>query len=136
MVYFGSDVFSTLKPGEHLTEVNVYTAPDGTEKFDDAFRAVDGGLNLINGTGARLLVVVSDGHYVADEFAKATATVARCARSGVAVLWLPFTSHAIYAERIVGRNGRIVSGVMDPTTAASEIGRAATEALLRLGTAA
>lgn len=136
MVYFGSDVFSTLKPGEHLTEVNVYTATDGTEKFDDAFRAVDGGLNLINGTGARLLVVVSDGHYVGDETAKAIATIGRCARSGVAVLWLPFTPHGMYAERIVGRNGRIVSGVMDPTTAASEIGRAATEALSRIGTAA
>lgn len=136
MVYFGSDVFSTLKPGEHLTEVNVYTAPDGTEKYGDAFRAVDAGLNLINGEGARLLVVVSDAHYTGEETGKAVESVQRCARAGVGVLWLPFTSHASYAERIVGRNGRLVTGVLNPTEAANEIGRAAADALSRIGTAA
>jgi hypothetical protein len=34
MVYYGADVFATLKPGQHLTDVNVYNAPDGTEVFD------------------------------------------------------------------------------------------------------
>lgn len=136
MVYYGNDVFATLKPGEHLSEVNVYNAPDGTEKFADAFRAVDGGLNLVHGNGARLLVVVSDAHYIPDEQHKATEAVARCARSGVAVLWLPFTPHAVYAERIVGKNGRIVSGMLDPTSAASEIGRAAADALTRVGAGA
>ena len=136
MVYYGNDVFATLKPGEHLNEVNVYTAPDGTEKFADAFRAVDGGLNLTNGTGARLLVVVSDAHYTGEETGSAIDAVARCARSGVAVLWLPFTEHAGYANRIVGNNGRIVAGTLDPTAAASEIGRAAADALTRVGLAA
>jgi hypothetical protein len=136
MVYYGNDVFATLKPGEHLTEVNVYNAPDGTEKFGDAFSAVDAGLNLTNGTGARLLVVVSDAHYVPEETAKAQDAVARCARNGVAVLWLPFTSFTGYAERIVGTNGRIVGDTMDPTTAATEIGRAAADSLTRIGKAA
>jgi hypothetical protein len=31
MVYYGSGVFPTLKPGQHLDQVNVYTAPDSTE---------------------------------------------------------------------------------------------------------
>ena len=60
MVYYGQDVFPTLKPGQHLDQVTVYTAPDGTEKFDRAFQALDGGLSLLHGTGARLLVVVSE----------------------------------------------------------------------------
>jgi hypothetical protein len=134
MVYFGNDVFSTLKPGQHLTEVNVYTAEDGTEKFDAAFRALDGGLDLLNGSGARLLVVVSDGHFVGDEMTKASEWVRRCAAAGVAVLWLPF-HHGRYAERIVGGNGRIIEGVLDPTAAAAEIGRAAADGLTKMGRA-
>lgn len=38
MVYYGNDVFPTLKPGQHLDQVKVYSAPDGTEKFDKRFR--------------------------------------------------------------------------------------------------
>jgi len=136
MVYFGTDVFATLRPGEHLTEVNVYSAPDGTEKFDDAFRAIDAGLNLTNGTGARLLVVVSDACYTATEREKATDAMNRCARSGTAVLWLPFTSNSPYARQIVGKNGKVVEGAMDPVSAATEIGRAAADALTRIGMAA
>jgi hypothetical protein len=134
MVYFGNDVFATLKPGEHLSDVAVYTAEDGTEKFDDAFRAIDGGLNLLHGSGARLLVVVSDGHYTGDEMRKAQGWLKRCASSGVGVLWLPFDSGSM-ANRVVGNYGRIVSGTMNPAEAASEIGRAAAEVLTRIGAA-
>ncbi len=136
MVYFGTGVFATLKAGEHLKQVNVYTAPDGTERFDQAFRALDGSLNLINGEGARLLVVVSDGYYVSDESRKAQQHVAECARNGVGVLWMPFTRHATYANNIVGNNGKVLDGEFDPADAASLIGRAAAEALSRVGKAA
>lgn len=95
MVYYGSSVFATLKPGQHLEEVKVYSAEDGSEDFDGGFRALDGSLNLLNGTGARLLVVVSDGAYgsygghgnVSQSEAAAT-WLKRCERAGVGVLWL------------------------------------------------
>jgi hypothetical protein len=135
MVYFGTGVFATLKAGEHLKQVNVYTAPDGTERFDQAFRALDGSLNLIDGEGARLLVVVSDGYYVGDESRKAQQHIAECARNGVGVLWMPFTRHATYANNIVGNNGKVLDGEFDPADAASLIGRAAAEALTRAGRA-
>jgi hypothetical protein len=57
MVYFGSGVFSTLKVGQHLEEVKVWTAPDGTEEFGDAYKALDGTLGLTYGSGVRLLVI-------------------------------------------------------------------------------
>lgn len=135
MVYYGTGVFATLRAGEHLKEVNVYTAPDGTERFDDAFLAIDGSLNLIDGNGARLLVVVSDGYYTYPEVTKAQQHVATCARNGVGVLWLPFGSDT-YAQRIVGNNGTVLSGLFDPAEAASLIGRAAAEALSTVGRAA
>ena len=90
MVYYGSDVFATLKPGQHLSDVNVYTARDNTEKFDKAFKALDGSMNLLHGSGARLLVIVSDGYYTYEERESARKWIASCQRNGVGVLWLAF----------------------------------------------
>jgi len=134
MVYYGNDVFATLSPGEHLRDVRVYTARDHTEKFDAAFRALDGSLNLLSGNGARLLVVVSDGHYTAAETAHARRWITECERAGVAVLWLPFDSGGM-ASRIAGE-AAVVAGTLDPVDAADRIGRAAAASLSRVGAAA
>jgi formylmethanofuran:tetrahydromethanopterin formyltransferase len=136
MVYYGSGVFPTLKPGQHLPEVNVYTAPDGTEKFDKAFKALDGSLNLLNGTGARLLVVVSDGCYTPDEIENAKKWVRECEKSGVAIMWLPFTQEYQlgYVRSIVkGTSVALLQDVKDPADAALQIGKAAADALTKIG---
>jgi hypothetical protein len=133
MVYYGSDVFPTLKAGQHLEEVRVYTASDSTEKFDKAFSALDGSLNLLHGRGARLLVVCSDGQYTNEERSKASKWVRRCTDSGVAVLWLPFDDG--HYARLITQNGDValMAGVLDPTGAASAIGREAAGLLERVG---
>lgn len=102
MVYYGSGVFPTLRMGERLDEVKVYSAPDGTERFDQAFRAIDGHLSLLDGKGARLLVIVSDGHYSGNEPANARKWIAECDRLGVAVLWLTFDHTTSYVENYFG----------------------------------
>jgi acyl dehydratase len=128
MVYYGQSVFPTLRAGERMSEVKVYTAPDGTEKFDDAFRAVDGTLDLLYGDGARLLVVVSDGHYTPNESAAAKRWMRRCAEEGVAVVWLPFDDGHM-AKHVAGEYGVVLSGRFDPTTVAMEIGQACEKAI-------
>lgn len=133
MVYYGSDVFPTLKAGQHLSDVNVYSAPDNTERFDKAFRALDGALNLLNGSGAKLLVVVSDGQYTPEERRNARKWVSQCEQSGVAVLWLPFDNGYYAKELAQTANAVVMSGVLDPTAAASEIGRAAAGVLTNVG---
>ena len=136
MVYYGQDVFPTLKPGQHLDQVNVYTAPDGTEKFDRAFKALDGGLNLLHGSGARLLVVVSDGCYTPQETERARHWVRECDRNGVAVLWLPFAAeyNTHYAKDITrDTNAVLLADVRDPADAAVRIGTAAASALEKIG---
>ena len=136
MVYYGQDVFPTLKPGQHLDQVNVYTAPDGTEKFDRAFKALDGGLNLLHGSGARLLVVVSDGCYTPQETERARHWVRECDRNGVAVLWLPFAAeyNSHYAKDITrDTNAVLLADVRDPADAAVRIGTAAASALEKIG---
>jgi hypothetical protein len=134
MVYFGSDVFPTLKVGQRLKDVNVYSAPDGTEKFDRAFRALDGALNLLNGEGARLLVVVSDGHYTNDEMENAKAWVARCSKNGVAILWLPIGDNGSTAKHIcAGANAQVVENITDPSVSAQIIGKNAEKVLSTAG---
>ena len=130
MVYFGESVFPTLKPGQHLDKVQVYTAPDGTEKFNKAFKALDGGLNLLNGSGARLLVVVSDGCYTGEEQQQARKWVTACESAGVGVLWLSIDdgSHA----RLITRSSPsavLLPRTTDPVSVATEIGQAAARAL-------
>lgn len=134
MVYYGSSVFPTLKPGQHLDKVRVFTADDSTEEFDDAFRALDGGLDLLHGSGARLLVVVSDGHYRQDQRDRAKEWVKICGDAGVAVLWMPF-SDAYNAKRLVrmNSNAQVLEGVLDPAKAATEVGKAASTALTKVG---
>lgn len=131
MVYYGQGVFPVLKPGQHLDQVNVYSAPDGTERFDQAFKALDGSLNLLSGSGARMLVVVSDGCYVHSEERAAVQWLAQCQQAGVAVTWITFDENDRSALRIVGKNGAHVpvkaeSAMQD---IASHIGRSAAAAL-------
>ena len=90
MVYYGNDAFPVLKPGQHLPQVKVYSAPDGTERFDKAFKALDGTLNLLNSSGARLLVIVSDLYYGGAEMQATKNWMKRCREAGVAVVLVPF----------------------------------------------
>jgi hypothetical protein len=115
-----------------MTEVKTYSAPDGTELFDKAFKALDGSLNLLYGSGARLLVIVSDGLYTTAESAKAKRWMQRCAEEGVAVVWLPF-DHGLSASALAGAYGTVLAGSFSPTEAATKIGQACADALTKVG---
>ena len=133
MVYFGQDVFATLKVGQKLEQVSVWSAPDGTEVFGRAFDALDGHLNLVYGEGVKLLVIVSDGHYTGSETQNAKNAIKMCADNGVAVLWLaPKTGWSgSMGGTIVGNNGVVVDN-LDVNEIANVIGKSATNALLKV----
>lgn len=135
MVYYGSGVFPTLRAGEKPNEVKVYTAPDGTEKFDEAFKALDGHLNLMETTGARVLVIVSDGHYTAEQSNKAKKWVAECDKRGVAVLWITFDSTTSYLESYLkGLSGNAISlAGTTPEQSAIIIGKACADTIEQIG---
>lgn len=133
MVYYGQDVFATLKSGQHLTDVTVYSAPDGTEKFDKAFKALNGELNLLDGNGARLLVVVSDGVYTGEETRNAKKWVAECERRGVAVVWIPFINTSESKDILRGTSFQPMTGMLNPTEASTAIGQACAKALTAMG---
>jgi hypothetical protein len=138
MVYFGNDVFATLKPGQHLRDVQIYTAPDGTEKFGKAFSALDGEFNLTSGTGARLLVIVSDGQYGGyGESDNAKNAIKRATANGVGVLWIQIAGgHNGAAERYVrDTTAKVITIDPNDSTAsvASLIGSTAANVLTAAG---
>ena len=132
MIYYGNDVFPTLHVGERPTAVKVFSAPDGTERFDDAFRSLDGELDLLWGTGARLLFIVSDGEYTATETDACKRWMRRCEEQGVAVVWLPF-DEGNGVRRVAGKSATMVTGRLNPTTAAMAIGQACADAIGEVG---
>jgi len=132
MVYYGNDVFPTLKAGQKLEQVNVYTASDGTEKFEKAFKALDGALNLLHGTGARLLVIVSDGQYTSEETKFARYAVEQCKKAGVAILWLPF-DNGYNAVDIGNGYAEVIKETGNPAEYAEVIGKACAKVLTKVG---
>jgi hypothetical protein len=104
-VYFGKNVVPGLRSGERLSEVRVWDGMGAYEDFDGGFRALDGELNLLQGEGARLLFVISDGEFKTGpgiDQVKATARwIQACEKAGVAVVWL----------QLRGQNTSIIRGM-------------------------
>lgn len=131
MVYYGSGVFPTLKVGQKLDQVSVWSAPDGTEKFGEAFEALDGTLGLTYGDGVRLLVIVSDGHYTGTETERTKEAVRVCKANGVGIIWItPKSCGRGMGSHLLGGYGVVLDG-LDEKDIASEIGRGAVEALAK-----
>ena len=87
-VYFGQNVSVGLQKGEHAEQVRIWHGKDSSHRFNRAFQALDGELDLLNGHGARLLVVFSDGEYETAEETARDMWLRECTANGVAVLWL------------------------------------------------
>jgi hypothetical protein len=135
MVYYGEGVFPTLRVGQRLDEVNVYSAPDGTEKFNEAFMALDGHMNLLDSRGAKLLVIVSDGHYSGGQVGKAKDWIRECDKRGVAVLWLTFDKNTSTPDTyLAGTSGKAVSlAGSTPEQSALLIGKTCADIISTIG---
>ena len=136
MVYYGSGVFPTLRVGQRLSEVSIYTAPDGTEKFHEAWQALDGELGLTFGDGVRMLVIVSDGQYTPKQRELAVKALTECRQAGVAVLWItPKDCYGYTAGQLIREAGWGVHlDQMEVGEIAREVGKSASEALGKVGT--
>ena len=136
MIYYGSGIFPTLKRGQRLNEVTIYTAPDGTEKFGEAFEALDGELGLTFGDGVRILVVVSDGNYTPAQTERAKQLLRECKQNGVAVLWItPKGCYSLGAKEILSQSAWGVHlDDLDTNQIATLVGKSASEALGKVGT--
>jgi hypothetical protein len=132
-VYYGYSVTPGLAVGQHLEQVITRDARDGAHDFDGAFRALDGALNLLHGSGARLLVICSDGDYESHQVKAAQTWLKRCEQAGVGVLWLTFAAGGT-AVRLCQESAAELHYVnSSPTAASYAIGAMAARALTQAG---
>ena len=135
-VYYGNSAWVGMAPGQHLTEVEVYSASDGTEKFNKAFMALEGQMDLLRTPGARLVTIVSDLHYTQTEIDAANKWISRMKQEGIAVIVaVPSHSARSNAEKVVKGNAQVVlPNWSDPTDIGRLIGESAAAKLTELGT--
>ncbi|WP_336214317.1 vWA domain-containing protein [Nonomuraea sp. LPB2021202275-12-8] len=122
-VIFGHHVRPITRPGTVPREVTEFEARDNWEAIDLAIDALDGALGLSRPGAARLLVIISDGHFAGPPRHDAQQAVDRLRASGCAVLWLTTSEYDLPL------NGVQVHQLDDPAATAQAIGRAATAAL-------
>lgn len=116
MVYFGQSVFPTLRVGERLDSVNVYSATDGTEEFGKAWDSLDGALGLTEVDGIRMLVIVSDGQYRPEQYDLAIRALRECKASGVTALIVsPTGTYSGRASELIRTAGwgELITGIPD-----------------------
>jgi VWA domain containing CoxE-like protein len=123
-VTYGDAVAPVTRPGRAPAHVIEFTAPDSTEKFCKAIDALDGALGLSSAGAARLLVIISDGAYTADERTSGQRRLARLARAGCGILWLAPDTR--WSDPMTGAHAVTIT---DPAATADTIARAATRAL-------
>jgi Mg-chelatase subunit ChlD len=120
---YGDRVTVLIPPGRRPTKVRDMRADAGTERFVEACAEADRLLHLSTPGTARLLVVVSDGHYVNPD--ESQATITRLHHTGCAVLWL--APNNSWPPRVYDHTTTIT--VDDPTTCINLIAQAAIGAL-------
>ncbi|MEU4077682.1 VWA domain-containing protein [Streptomyces venezuelae] len=86
-VAFGTAVTPIVSPGQPPSQVTEFHANDNNHRFTEATNALDGALGLARRDGARVLVIVSDGHWEPEERRGGERLVRRLIRAGVHVLW-------------------------------------------------
>ncbi|GAA2456139.1 hypothetical protein GCM10010191_89330 [Actinomadura vinacea] len=122
-VIFGAKVRPVTYPGRTPERVSEFSAHDSTEQFVEAVEALDGTLELSRPGAARLLVVVSDGIFTAEQRRTGQQRIDRLTGTGCAVLWLALSG------KPNAMNGAHLVALSDPAKAADTIGAAATRAL-------
>lgn len=130
MVLFGSDVLGLIKPGQKLDVAPEISAHCGWEYFSKAFYALDSEMELVDGEGLRVLVLLSDGVFVqGSEEAAADAILPMLAAKGVVIIHVDIDGevlsgrYSIYNPRHLNPYQPVtISRRMDPVKAVNVIG--------------
>jgi hypothetical protein len=101
---FGSLAKGLVKSGQKVPDVRTIRACAGTENIAPALQAVDAELDLLDGTGTRVLFILTDAELVEPRQRDYTRTFMRlCKARGVTVVWchwMDFTSNYGYGTVI------------------------------------
>jgi hypothetical protein len=125
-VTYGEQVTPVTHPGHAPAKVTEFNALDCYEEFTTAVDALDGALSLSRPGAARLLVIISDGHYKDTQYPNGQKQINRLTASGCGVLWIAPDTPSDPAKPMKGTQ---VITLNDPAATADAIAKAATRAL-------
>lgn len=126
-IAFGDRATPIIRPGSLPQRVTLFGADQGTLAFIPAIQAADGALGLATGTGARLLVIASDGELPDHDREPGRRLIRRLVDAGAVVLWLDFDGRTLALDGAI----RVPLDTADGPSVASVIGGAVAEALAR-----
>jgi len=124
-VTYGQSVRPLVMPGDRPKKVAEFSAPDGTEKYFEAVQALDGALDLRSGTGARLMVLITDHAHTQSQLDRGDAYVKALMDRGVKVLMVNL-GHSYYVP-----DWMPTVNLTDPTKLATEVAEALVKAVGR-----
>ena len=131
MTLFGRSVLGLIKPGQKIDKAPRISAHCGWENFTPAFHALDDVLDLVDGDGLRVLVLLSDGVFVKDDQKRAAdAIIPMLADKGVIVVHVDIDGDLAsgrFAHYNPAHNNPfppvVISRHMDPVDAVNVIGQ-------------
>lgn len=127
-VLYGNQAHGIQAPRERQTKIEVYTANGSSEDYIGGFSMLDAALDLIDGDGARLLVMITDGHFVRRDAAEyAETTMDMCRRAGVAVIWVDVSGYFARSEDAYGYGTVVHAEGVTPIQLADLLGDAVVE---------
>lgn len=136
-VCFGNELYPYVEVGKAHSDVRKLDASDGTEVIFRAVDYLDKSLNLLNGDGPRILVIISDGEYThSGEQMKAAKWLTDFSRSGGTIIYVGMGAHLYGTSYLKGFPLPPKAGVhdapLDLTALAATIGAAIRKAYARM----
>jgi hypothetical protein len=132
-VLFGNDGYPIQSAKERVRDVQIYNGSGSHEDFESGFSLLDAELDLIDGHGARLLVCITDGHFVlgtAVEYAEYIMQM--CQRKNVGVIWLDVNGYFARPDDAFGFGSIVNVQGLKPVEVAEVLGRAVVEEFKRV----
>lgn len=131
MVLFGREILGVIKPGQKIDRAPRISAHCGWENFAPALYALDETLDLVDGDGLRVLVLLSDGVFVHNDQEKAAdALIPLLASKGVIVVHVDIDGNLVMGHHDHYNPSHfnpfppvVVSREMDPVEASNLIGQ-------------
>lgn len=132
-VLFGTEAHPVQHPKKPQGDVEIYHASGRWEQYVDGFSLIDSALDLIDGDGARLLVIITDGHFVRDDAVEyAGETMAMCREAGVAVLWVDVSGYFAREDDCYGHGSLLDARRMSAVSFARALGDAVVKEFKRV----
>ncbi|MFE4514039.1 VWA domain-containing protein [Kitasatospora sp. NPDC056783] len=123
-IAYDHDLTALIRPTHRAPErVVMFDADGGNHNLGAAIDALDHGLDLSRPGAGRLLVIVTDAHYIGSETAQAVTRIKRLTAAGCAVLQLTLTAESLHLP------GTTLLHLPRPSSAPAAIARAATDAI-------